>query len=159
MRAERHLGEQFRHHTTYRRYLAIVQGSVESQTISSRLVRDRGDGRHGSTAVPGVGKAATTHVRPLDQLRGYTLIECRLETGRTHQIRIHLSEQGHPVCGDKIYHQPLFKPPIPDTSGAPRLALHAAELGFVHPIGSDELRFSMPLPPDLKAFWERLRRE
>jgi 23S rRNA pseudouridine1911/1915/1917 synthase len=109
VRAERHLGEQFRHHTTHRRYLAIVQGNVQAQTISSRLVRDRGDGRRGSTSSPHVGKPSTTHVRPLDQLRGFTMIECRLETGRTHQIRIHLSEQGHPVCGDKQYHQPLFQ--------------------------------------------------
>jgi 23S rRNA pseudouridine1911/1915/1917 synthase len=159
VRAERHLGEQLRHHTTHRRYLAIVQGSVQAQTISSRLVRDRGDGRRGSTSSPHVGKPSTTHVRPLDQLRGYTMIECRLETGRTHQIRIHLSEQGHPVCGDKQYHQPLFQRPIPDTSNAPRLALHATELGFIHPMTGEEMRFSMPLPTDLKEFWERLRGE
>jgi 23S rRNA pseudouridine1911/1915/1917 synthase len=159
VRAERHLGEQFRHHTTHRRYLAIVQGNVQAQTISSRLVRDRGDGRRGSTSSPHVGKPSTTHVRPLDQLQGYTMIECRLETGRTHQIRIHLSELGHPVCGDKQYHQPLFQRPIPDTSNAPRLALHATELGFVHPMTGEEMRFSMPLPTDLKEFWERLRGE
>ncbi|HEV2972694.1 MAG TPA: RluA family pseudouridine synthase [Pirellulales bacterium] len=159
VRAERHLGEQFRHHTTHRRYLAIVQGNVQAQTISSRLVRDRGDGRRGSTSSPHVGKPSTTHIRPLDQLQGYTMIECRLETGRTHQIRIHLSEQGHPVCGDKQYHQPLFQRPIPDTSNAPRLALHATELGFVHPMTGEEMRFSMPLPKDLKEFWERLRGE
>ncbi|HKD35310.1 MAG TPA: RluA family pseudouridine synthase [Pirellulales bacterium] len=159
VRAERSLGEQFRHHTTFRRYIAIVQGSVEAQTISSRLVRDRGDGRRGSTSLPNVGKPATTHIRPLDQLPGYTMIECQLETGRTHQIRIHLAEQGHPVCGDKLYHQPLFQKPIPDTSNAPRLALHAAELGFTHPITGEEMHFASPLPKDLKDFWKRLRDE
>jgi 23S rRNA pseudouridine1911/1915/1917 synthase len=157
VRAERSLGEQFRHHTTFRRYIAIVQGSVEAQTISSRIVRDRGDGRRGSTSLPNVGKPATTHIRPLDQLPGYTMIECQLETGRTHQIRIHLAEQGHPVCGDKLYHQPLFQKPIPDTSNAPRLALHAADLGFTHPITGEEMHFSSPLPKDLKDFWNRLR--
>ncbi len=159
VKAERNLAEQFRLHTTFRRYIAIVQGAVQAQTISTRLVRDRGDGRRGSTPVPSVGKVATTHIRPLDQLPGYTMIECRLETGRTHQIRIHLSEAGHPVCGDKVYHQPLFDRPITDDSNAPRLALHAAELGFVHPISGEELRFSSPLPKDLREFWKRLRDE
>ncbi len=78
VRAERSLGEQFRRHTTERRYIAIVQGSIEAQTISSRLVRDRGDGRRGSTNVPNVGKPATTHIRPIDQLPGYTMIECQV---------------------------------------------------------------------------------
>jgi 23S rRNA pseudouridine1911/1915/1917 synthase len=157
VRAERALGEQFRHHTTFRRYMAIAQGSVEAQTIASRLVRDRGDGRRGSTHLPNVGKPATTHVRPLDQLAGYTMIECQLETGRTHQIRIHLSEQGNPVCGDKLYHQPLFQKPIPDTSDAPRLALHAAEIGFTHPLTGEQMHFQSPLPADLKDFWKRLK--
>ena len=157
VRAERSLGEQFRRHTTERRYIAIVQGSIEAQTISSRLVRDRGDGRRGSTNVPNVGKPATTHIRPIDQLPGYTMIECQLETGRTHQIRIHLAELGHPVCGDKLYHQPLFEKPIPDTSNAPRLALHAAEIGFVHPLSGQEMHLTMPLPNDLKEFWTRLK--
>jgi 23S rRNA pseudouridine1911/1915/1917 synthase len=87
------------------------------------------------------------------------MIECQLETGRTHQIRIHLSEAGHPVCGDKVYHQPLFDRPISDDSNAPRLALHAAEIGFVHPVTSEELRFTAPLPNDLREFWKRLRDE
>jgi 23S rRNA pseudouridine1911/1915/1917 synthase len=157
VRAERALGEQFRHHSTFRRYIAIVQGSLEAQTISSRLVRDRGDGRRGSTNLPNVGKPATTHIRPIDQLPGYTMIECQLETGRTHQIRIHLAELGHPVCGDKLYHQPLFQKPIPDVSNAPRLALHAAEIGFVHPLSGEEMHFTMSLPKDLKEFWMRLK--
>jgi 23S rRNA pseudouridine1911/1915/1917 synthase len=99
-----------------------------------------------------------THIRPLEELDGYTLIECRLETGRTHQIRIHLAEMGHPVCGEKIYHQPRFGPPKPDRSGAPRLALHAAELGFTHPESGEFLKFQMPLPRDLEELLERLRR-
>jgi acetyl/propionyl-CoA carboxylase alpha subunit len=106
--AERDLMQQFRQHTVHRRYLAIVQGTVEQRTIESYLVRDRGDGRRGSASQPGVGKRAVTHIRPLEPLDGYMLIECRLETGRTHQIRIHLAELGHPVCGEKIYHQPKF---------------------------------------------------
>ncbi len=155
--AERSLAEQFRHHTTHRRYLAVVEGCVKAQTISSQLVRDRGDGRRGSTHQPGVGKTAVTHVLPLETLSKYTLVQCHLETGRTHQIRIHLSEQGHPVCGEKVYRQPQFGKAIPDHSGAPRLALHAAELGFVHPVTGKSLRFQAPLPPVLAEFWRGLK--
>ncbi len=157
VRAERGLMEQFRKHTTQRRYLAIVEGHVEAQTIETRLVRDRGDGRRGSTDKPNVGKRAVTHVKPLEDLDGYTLIECRLETGRTHQIRIHLSELGHPLCGEKVYRKPLGGKPIPDRSGAPRLALHAASLGFQHPISGKPLYFESPLPKDLTKLLERLR--
>ena len=156
--AERMLGQQFRKHTTGRRYLAIVAGDVEAQTIESRLVRDRGDGRRGSTHLPNLGKASITHVLPLEKLNGYTFIECRLETGRTHQIRIHLSELGHPVCGEKVYRQPhRGQPPLPDNSGAPRVALHATELSFQHPVSGEELHFEMPLPPDLQRLLVKLR--
>ena len=155
--AEQALTQQFRQHTTHRRYLAVVQGDVEAQTISTRLVRDRADGRRGSTHLPNVGKPSVTHVRPLERFADCTLVECRLETGRTHQIRIHLAERGHPLCGEKVYHQPKFSAPLVDESGAPRLALHAAELGFQHPATGETLRFEMPLPDDLQAFVERLR--
>jgi 23S rRNA pseudouridine1911/1915/1917 synthase len=84
-------------------------------------------------------------------------LECRLETGRTHQIRIHLAEAGHPVCGEKVYHQPLFRPAEPDPSGAQRQALHAAELGFDHPITGEPLRYEMPLPADMARLLVRLR--
>jgi len=157
--AERHLAGQFRNHATHRRYLAIVRGAIPAQRIQTNLVRDRGDGRRGSTTLPDVGKTAVTHVRPLEQLGDCTLVECRLETGRTHQIRIHLAERGHPVCGDKVYHQPLFGPAEVDESGAPRLALHAAELGFEHPVTGEPMRFEMPLQDDLEEFLNRLRRE
>src|SRR5262249_31997338 len=149
--AERGLGKQFRAHTVHRRYLAVVPGYVPKQTIRTRLVRDRGDGRRGSTGLADQGKEAVTHVEPVERLPGYTLVACRLETGRTHQIRIHLAELGHPVCGEKVYG------PRTDTSGAPRLALHAAELGFRHPAIGEEMRWTMPLPPDLGAVVQRLR--
>ncbi len=149
--AERGLGKQFHAHTVHRRYLAIVPGYVPKRTIRSHLVRDRGDGRRGSTALPEQGKEAVTHVEPVERLPGYTVVACRLETGRTHQIRIHLAELGHPVCGEKVYG------PRTDDSGAPRLALHAAELGFKHPASGEEMRWDMPLPPDLARFVERLR--
>ena len=173
--AESALGKQFRRHTVVRRYLAVVAGAVESRIIRSRLVRDRGDGRRGSTDVPRQGKEAITHVEVVERLPGYTLLSCRLETGRTHQIRIHLAESGHPVCGEKVYHRPLF---IRDAERsarasrrsagasrlnesrieAPRLALHATELGFVHPVTEERMQWTMPLPPDLAEFLEKLRR-
>src|SRR6266851_2691348 len=131
--AERGLGQQFRDHSVLRRYLAIVPGSVPSQRIASRLVGDRGDGRRGSTKLPGIGKEAVTNIELIEELPGYSVVSCRLETGRTHQIRIHLAELGHPVCGEKVYNRKPSGECRPDPSGAPRLALHAAELGFRHP--------------------------
>lgn len=156
--AERSLVEQFREHSIDRAYLAIVCGEIDEQTFESYFIRDRGDGKRGSTTQSDVGQHAVTHVRPVEILNGYTLIECRLETGRTHQIRIHLSEAGHPVCGDKEYRGPLGSKPIPDRSGAPRLALHAAELGFEHPRTHQPLHFSARLPRELAQFLTRLRR-
>jgi 23S rRNA pseudouridine1911/1915/1917 synthase len=153
--AERRLGEQFRKHTTERRYLAIVEGAIAAQRIESQLVRDRGDGRRGSTEMEGVGKTAVTHVRPLESFDGCTLVECRLETGRTHQIRIQLSELGHPVCGDKVYGR--AKSDEGQRIGAPRLALHAESLTFEHPHSGEQMTFRMPLPADLKQFLDRLR--
>jgi 23S rRNA pseudouridine1911/1915/1917 synthase len=151
--AERGLGLQFRRHTVTRRYLALVPGRVGAQRIASMLVRDRGDGRRGSTHLKAVGKEAITHVKVEEELPGFTLLSCRLETGRTHQIRIHLAELDHPICGDKVY----GKRETADRSGAPRLALHAVELGFNHPVSGAELHWIMPLPADLEVFLERLR--
>jgi 23S rRNA pseudouridine1911/1915/1917 synthase len=156
--AQESLEQQFRAHTTRRRYVAVARGVVESQTIESRLVRDRGDGRRGSTTLPNVGKRAVTHVTAIERLGDYTLIECRLETGRTHQIRIHLAENGHPLCGDKVYGQPLFRPSQPDLSGAPRLALCAVELGFVHPVTGETMHFENPPAKDFSDFVRGLRR-
>ncbi len=158
-KAEQGLIQQFRTHSTHRLYVAVVQGHIEAQTLESYLVRDRGDGRRGSTQQPGVGKRAVTHVRPLECLGPYTLVQCHLDTGRTHQIRIQLAEAGHPVCGEKVYNKPLHGPPVPDPSGAPRIALHAAELGFQHPITGEAMHFEMPLPSDLAEFVARLRHQ
>ncbi len=156
--AERGLGKQFHAHTVIRRYLAVVPGFVPPQRIDRRLVRDRGDGRRGVTDNPSEGKEAVTFVEVVERLPGYTLLSCRLETGRTHQIRIHLASLGHPVCGDKVYYHLPSGEVRPDASGAPRLALHAVELGFLHPVTRAALHWTMPLPPDLEAFLDRLRR-
>jgi 23S rRNA pseudouridine1911/1915/1917 synthase len=155
--AERGLGRQFHAHTVTRVYHAVVSGFVPGQRIATRLLRDRGDGRRGSTSLPGQGKEAVTHVTVREKFNGYTLLACRLETGRTHQIRIHLAEVGHPLCGEMVYNRRSDGSVIEDRSGAPRLALHAAELGFVHPVTGKRMHWEMPLPADLAAFVERLR--
>ena len=155
--AERELGQQFRKHTVTRRYLAVIPGFLSPRTLRSNLVPDRGDGRRGSTQLPDVGKEAVTHVAVEERLPGYTLLSCRLETGRTHQIRIHLAEAGHPVCGDKVYVKKLSGEVFEDKSGAPRLALHATELGFRHPATDAELHWTMPLPGDLARFVHKLK--
>ena len=155
--SERGLGQQFRAHTIDRRYLAVVRGRAKSQRIESSLVEDRGDGRRGSATKPGGGKRAVTHVRVLEELGDYTLVECRLETGRTHQVRIHLGEAGTPICGERVYDRPVHGKPLPDGSAAPRLALHAARLGFKHPATGKWMEWQSPLPLDLQTLVERLR--
>jgi 23S rRNA pseudouridine1911/1915/1917 synthase len=157
VRAERELGRQFKAHTVLRRYIAIVAGNVRPQTFSTWLVRDRGDGRRGSGPEEAGGKHAVTHVDVFEKFNGHTALVCQLETGRTHQIRIHLAEAGHPVCGETVYSRRLDGTVIADESGAPRLALHAAELGFEHPATGKEMTWAMPPPPDLQRFLERLR--
>jgi 23S rRNA pseudouridine1911/1915/1917 synthase len=154
--ASRILAEQFRLHTTHRRYLALVVGRVTPRTIRTRLVRDRGDGRRGSTTEAETGKEAVTHVSPVEHFGdAFTLVECRLETGRTHQIRIHMAESGHPVCGERVYRAARGSPP--DHAQAPRIMLHAAELGFVHPVSGAALQFSSPLPEDMRRVLAALR--
>jgi 23S rRNA pseudouridine1911/1915/1917 synthase len=155
--AEKGLGRQFRAHTVVRRYLAVVPGHPSPQRIATFLVRDRGDKRRGSTKLPGAGKEAITHIEVHERLNGYTALSCRLETGRTHQIRIHLAELGHPVCGEKVYNRPFHRPAVPNDSNAPRLALHAMELGFDHPVTGEPMHWKMELPPDLEGFIARLR--
>ncbi|HKA08502.1 MAG TPA: RluA family pseudouridine synthase [Gemmataceae bacterium] len=157
VRAERELGRQFKAHTVVRRYIAIVPGVVKPQTFSTWLVRDRGDGRRGSGPEDAGGKQAVTHVDVLERFPRHTALVCQLETGRTHQIRIHLAEAGHPVCGDRVYNRRSDGTVIVDESGAPRLALHAAELGFIHPATGKEMLWDMPPPPDLMRFMDRLR--
>lgn len=142
-------------HAVERRYLALVRGHVPdgSRRIRNELVRDRGDGLRGSrdrmapNRPPQPSVSAETTLTTLERLRGASLVEAQLATGRTHQVRIHCAELGHPVLGD-----PLYGPRSPNP---PRLALHAAVLAFEHPLTREPLRFVAPLADDL----ERLRRE
>ena len=156
--AELALVAQFKAHSAERAYLAVCQGKVESQTVRNHLVRDRGDGLRGSSLSGAEGKLAITHFHPLEHGKGYTLLQCRLETGRTHQIRIHLAELGNPVFGEKMYLKRLGQPALRDTSGTPRHALHAAELAIAHPAGGELMRFESPLPRDMQNLLGKLRR-
>jgi 23S rRNA pseudouridine1911/1915/1917 synthase len=156
--AERHLGRQFRAHTVSRRYLAIVRSRPADTRVESWLVRDRGDGRRGSGDRQS-GQRAVTHVRVIEALGPCSFIECRLETGRTHQIRIHLGELGSPLAGETIYDRPIQGSSMPDPSGAPRIALHAAALGFTHPVSGLRLQWESALPPDMNAVLQRLRQD
>jgi 23S rRNA pseudouridine1911/1915/1917 synthase len=157
--AERDLGRQMRAHATERRYLALVRGRPASQRIESHLTRDRGDGRGGSSRVPGEGQRAVTHVTLLEDLGAYSLVECRLETGRTHQVRIHLGEAGAPLCGERVYDRPPHGRPRPDGSGATRPMLHAASLGFRHPATGKRVSWTSPLPKDMARLLDRFRKQ
>jgi 23S rRNA pseudouridine1911/1915/1917 synthase len=162
-RAEQDLSRMFKQHAIDRTYLAVVHGHPAAQTIDSYFIRDRGDGLRGSTprlADDPTAQHAVTHIKPLEPIGPYSLVECRLETGRTHQIRIHLAEAGHMLCGEPTYTRPTpTSPPTRDDSRAPRLALHSADLRFTHPVTGKAMHFHSALPPDLSQWLGRLRRQ
>jgi 23S rRNA pseudouridine1911/1915/1917 synthase len=165
--AKKALMDEFRAHTIPRRYLAIVHGDAKGGTIKTHFIEDRGDGLRGSIEHRSGRKkpigsersqVATTHFEVVERLESKalgkaTLIACRLETGRTHQIRIHLSEAGHPVVGERVYIRGYRGTVVP----APRLMLHAAELGFVHPATNQQMRWESRLPRDMQDVLESLR--
>jgi 23S rRNA pseudouridine1911/1915/1917 synthase len=151
--AQLELKEQFRAHTTGRHYVAVAHGAVHDQTLSYRLVRNRGDGIRGTTSDPNLGRHSMTHVVARERLRRVSVLECRLETGRTHQIRIHLAEIGHPVVGDPVYGRDYRGPAL----DSPRTLLHAEFLSFSHPVQRQRLKFEDPLPADFEAFIARER--
>ena len=159
--AQSTLIEQFANHDVERVYHAVVSGTPQPQTLKSNLVRDRGDGLRGSTPRVSDGKIAITHIQTIATHRTnpenvFTEVECRLETGRTHQIRIHLAELGHPVCGDQKYRGAFGSVQVKETSNAPRLALHACFLGFRHPETGESMEFRSSWPRDLKQFLKNI---
>lgn len=136
-------------HDIERRYLALVRGCPEKNrwTMDTHFVRNRGDGLRGSGQPGPEAKHAVTHFEVVQRLEtGVSLVRATLESGRTHQVRIHLAESGHPVLGDKLY---------ADSGSArrfPRVALHAAILGFKHPSTSESKYFDVPLADDMERF-------
>lgn len=157
--AAQSLMKQFRKHTVDRRYLALTRGVPLVSRIESVLVSDRGDGRRGSTRKknPPDGKQGVTYVKVIEELGAFAVVECRLETGRTHQVRIHLGENGAPLCGERIYDRPINGRPAPDGSGAARPMLHAARLGFTHPDTNQPMTWDANPPADFSKVRAELR--
>ena len=159
--AKRVLTEAFTAHDIERLYHAIAHGAVPEARMETHFLLDRGDGLRGSFGhyrraqgdPPPESRLAITYVKPIAALSGATLVECRLETGRQHQIRIHLAELGHPVVGEFVY--------IRDYRGArieaPRTMLHARTLGFAHPRNGKAMTFEREPPEDFQATVQILR--
>ena len=164
--AHRHLSAQFEAHTTTRHYNAIVCGVPpnETGTINTHIIRSPRDRRKMTVTGTG-GRHAVTHYHLLERYARFSLLKLTLETGRIHQIRVHLSYIGHPVAGDHVYGggyaRALHDAPSPGTKEAlaalNRQALHAHTLGFVHPETEERLTFSAPMPDDMWWFVEELR--
>ena len=160
--AQRALAAEFAAHNLHRAYRAIAHGDVRATRVETHLLPDRGDGLRGSHGhyrrtdkpPPPEARLAITHVEPLEPLREATYVECRLETGRQHQVRIHMAELGHPLVGENIY--------IRDFRGArieaPRPMLHARELAFTHPATGREMEFMREEPADFAQLLAKLRR-
>lgn len=157
------LTRMFKNHSIDRRYLAVAEGRVPEGTYRSFLARDRGDGLRGSVEDPNhpLAQLAVTHVRPVEILGHYTVVECRLETGRTHQIRIHLSEAGHPLLGERLYRKKRGnsggRSSDRFTYDTPRHALHAYFLRFEHPSTKRSMEFVSAWPQDLARVIAKLR--
>lgn len=151
--AHQSLAAQLKKHSITRRYRAIVHGNLkESQgTVEGTIGRHPVERKKMAANVT-KGKRAVTHYRVLEQLKGYTYVECQLETGRTHQIRVHMSSIGHPLLGDVVYGPK--KCPFPSLMGQ---TLHAMVLGFLHPVTGEYLEFQAPLPEYFEALLKKLR--
>jgi 23S rRNA pseudouridine1911/1915/1917 synthase len=149
----------FAKHAIEREYWAIVVGQAKDATISTLYGRHRSE-RLRFTSLTDSGKVAITHVRVMEALGQATLVSCRLETGRTHQIRVHLAERGGtPILGDALYGRMPQDPTLRAAAAAlGRQALHARVLGFVHPATKKPVRWESPLPDDLALCLATLRK-
>ena len=147
------LAKQLAAHSIDRRYLAIVNGVMKAGqgTVDAPLARSATNRKKIAIVEGHRGKRAVTHWKRLDILRDAALVECRLETGRTHQVRVHMASIGHPLVGDPVYggsgktHGKILK-----ELQFHRQALHATELGFTHPVTKDRISFTSPMPPDMQ---------
>jgi 23S rRNA pseudouridine1911/1915/1917 synthase len=147
------LARQFADHSIERAYLAVTAGHPvpPAGTIRGSIGRSSTNRKKMAMVGEGRGKHAVTHYRTLKVLRDAALVECRLETGRTHQLRVHLGSIGHPLLGDPVYGRaPARLRPLLSSLGFSRQALHAAELGFLHPVTGEKLHFASELPADMQ---------
>lgn len=162
-RSHRHLSEQLRHRTLSRRYLALVQGRppTERGTIDAPIGRHPRH-RQKMAVVESNGRAARTHYQVLESWRALSVLQLSLDTGRTHQIRVHLAHIGRPIIGDPIYGTNMVRLPRHPAlerqlRAFPRQALHARELQFEHPETGEAMTFAAPLPDDLAELMARIR--
>lgn len=150
------IAAQLAAHTITRRYMALVQGTPakESGVIDCPIGRDKNNRLRMAVRTDGEGKHAVTHYQTLAALAGQSFMEFRLETGRTHQIRVHMAHAGHPLIGDVLYGGPALS--IKEADGTPVTGqcLHAGILGFIHPSTQDYMEFEAPLPD----YFQRLLR-
>jgi len=156
------LARQFADHSLERAYLAVCHGQPRpaAGSVSDRIGRSDAN-RKKMAVLPATssrGKHAVTHYRTLEALDHAALVECRLETGRTHQVRVHMTSIGHALVGDPVYGRtPAALRPVLAELGFRRQALHAAELGFVHPVRGERVHFTSALPADMQALVDALR--
>ena len=152
-RAHVHVAEQLKEHTITRRYVAVVAGVLREDegTVDAPIGRHPADRKRMAAGVKN-GKRAVTHYRVLRRMKGHTLIECRLETGRTHQIRVHMASIHHPILGDTVYG--ASKDPY-QLEGQ---ALHARVLGLVHPVTGAYIEVEAPVPEYMQALLEKLEK-
>ena len=136
------LAAQLQDHTLFRQYHAVVLGGFKEDhgTVNAPINRHPTDRKRMAVCRPGEGREAVTHWQVVDSHDGYSHITCRLETGRTHQIRVHMAHTGHPLVGDVVYGN---KKPYPGLAGQ---CLHAAKLTFIHPSTNEEMTVEAPLP-------------
>ena len=165
--AHRTLAEQFARREVKKKYLALIHGWLkkDSGTISASISRDRVRRIRMTTRQMG-GREAVSHYKALRQLDTpfgkFTLVEVRIDTGRTHQIRVHMASLGHPIVGDTLYSAPAILKPVGAKRSAPssfsltRNFLHAAELELLHPLTGKKIALSSPLPPELLAYLSQL---
>ncbi|MDZ3831560.1 MAG: RluA family pseudouridine synthase [Sphingopyxis sp.] len=159
-KAHEGLAKQFAAHSIDRRYIAIATGRPmpASGAIDAALGRSSTNRKKMAVVAAGRGKHAITHYRTVEPLRGATVIECRLETGRTHQVRVHMAHIGHPLVGDPVYgraRKPLSE--LLKARNFVRQALHAAHLGFIHPVNGNRIALDSEIPADMRELIDELR--
>jgi 23S rRNA pseudouridine1911/1915/1917 synthase len=154
------LAKLFAVHDIERRYLAVVSGipAPPAGTVRTQIGRSTVNRKKMAVLPENKGRHAVTHFRTLEHFAGTSLVECTLETGRTHQVRVHMAHIGHPLIGDLVYSNRQNPYRIgPNRSKFERQALHAAALGFIHPVTRETLRFESRLPEDIQLLLNEFR--